>query len=374
MLSFIFVVVSGFAFSQSIDISNYYDTICDCYKDLPYGPEQEWHLLDFYKANTDERTTIVIFAHGAGSNKDVIRLHPFIKAYVLDSCLDNDISVASVEFRHPVEDTSLSAPATDIARVVQFFRYYHEDLNIDTMNVFLAGTSRGTLAIWTAVQDDLADPVNDDPILRKSSRVNGVWAVQGQTSYNSEWIVETFFHPAIWQFFQPYYNLGHAIGDVTPDDPPMILNYKDSLVPLPVMDTNVDLIHLPNFGYVFEEEYIVDGIGDRVEVNYNIIDTMLYYGFIDFVRANSYPETIENISAAKNILLYPNPADENVYIKTQDVMIEKVKILDINGRVLKEIFADRTGLVIDISYLPPGLYILKILAKDSFYCRKLLVN
>ena len=66
-----------------------------------------------------------------------------------------------------------------------------------------------------------------------------------------------------------------------------------------------------------------------------------------------------------NIIVYPNPAKDNITIKTNQLNGGNLFIYDIMGRELtgKQINNDET--IVDISSLNSGIYILKAISKDN---------
>lgn len=62
----------------------------------------------------------------------------------------------------------------------------------------------------------------------------------------------------------------------------------------------------------------------------------------------------------KNILIYPNPAKEKVFIKSETA-ISKIELYDFSGKKLKEITTDK----MDISSLQSGNYIIKVFDKEG---------
>ncbi len=69
---------------------------------------------------------------------------------------------------------------------------------------------------------------------------------------------------------------------------------------------------------------------------------------------------------ANNVLLYPNPATDKVYIES-DLLIEDVTIIDFLGRIVE---IDRTGLAeINVSSLTPGAYVVLITTENGLVSR-----
>jgi hypothetical protein len=73
----------------------------------------------------------------------------------------------------------------DTARALQFMRYHYSSLNIDIDNVAVYGVSAGAGAsLWLGTHSDMADPENEDPVLRESTRVKAVGALATQSTYD----------------------------------------------------------------------------------------------------------------------------------------------------------------------------------------------
>src|SRR5690606_7410695 len=139
---------------------------------------------------------LVLWAHAAGNTKAIEASSALSRQVAIPGLEDGSV-FASVSFRHPYLNSDIGAPRTDIARAVQFLRCHARAFGLDPERFAAIGSSRGTLAVWTAVQDDLADPTSPDPVLRQSTRLRGVFGNQAQTSYWGEWIADTFIHPSL---------------------------------------------------------------------------------------------------------------------------------------------------------------------------------
>jgi|GEM_PF-2357681 len=104
----------------------------------------------------------------------------------------------------------------------------------------------------------------------------------------------------------------------------------------------------------------VPGTGDslaiRVVFNLNSGDEE---GAMDNIRIFGYPDTLtslkERIPNEETILLYPNPAREEVYITAKEEM-NQIDILDIKGRVVFSTNISGTRARIDVSTLGKGIY------------------
>lgn len=74
--------------------------------------------------------------------------------------------------------------------------------------------------------------------------------------------------------------------------------------------------------------------------------------------------------------IYPNPADENVTIEiNQDTEFEFIQLVDLTGRIVKEWeWIGTSKMTLDISDIPRGYFMLKILGSQMEWSRKLLIE
>lgn len=289
----------------SLDLTPYRSTdcfcgaSCQCFLDVPYGPAT-WReggrdlaqTLDLYLPTTPAASAPLVFwAHPNGSTKSIgpaTRLATDVAVPLLEA----GTLFASIEFRHPAVNAAIGAPRTDLASAIQFLRCHAADIGLDAPRMAAVARSRGTLAVWTAVQNDLAT-TGAGPEATHSTRLRGVWAIAAQTSYWGEWIAEAFFdaasQPLVLAQLGPE-NHGHAVGDVTADDPPIELRYEDPLPALPLAATDcssaggpIDCTHLPAFGDALCSAYAGAGIGGDCHVRYGVASGALLDGAVDFL-------------------------------------------------------------------------------------------
>lgn len=147
---------------------------------------------------------LVVYAHPQLSTEDIGRDRDGALSstllHVLAPAMQAGYALATLEFRHPgasvVDDGGSRPPVpnTDIAQAVQFLRHHAQQLGIDADNVFLAGQSRGSLAILTGLMPNLRqwDAVG---FRSQSSAVNAVFAYQAQTDYRSDEVAQKFVLP-----------------------------------------------------------------------------------------------------------------------------------------------------------------------------------
>ena len=136
-------------------------------KGVVYGAHAR-DTLDFYPAPATSPAPVLIFFRGGsfkGGDKAMFqsRAREFVAA---------GIAVVSANYRFS-QDAIYPAPFLDGARVVQFVRSKAAEWKVDARKVAVSGSSAGgTMALWIALHDDLAQPESGDPVARLSTRVS----------------------------------------------------------------------------------------------------------------------------------------------------------------------------------------------------------
>ena len=98
-------------------------------------------------------------------------------------------------------------------------------------------------------------------------------------------------------------------------------------------------------------------------------------GGVLLYRNTSVNVGIENTYKPLDISIYPNPANDYIFIKTNDSeKFSKVQLLDLNGKVVVEINEENSFQKIDTKNLPSGMYIIRVLGSQSIYTGKIVVN
>jgi acetyl esterase len=242
------------------------------YGDLKYGPADR-NVMDVWLADSEEPTPVLVSIHGGGfrgGNKS-------ISNSVLQQCLDSGISAVAITYRL-TDEAIAPAQMMDSARAIQFIRHNAKQWNIDLTRIAATGGSAGAgISLWLGFHDDLADPDNEDPVLRQSTRLTCMYVSGGQTSYDPRFIrnmfpqANTYKHSALAQLYdadldklddlpKEKYELFEKISPInylTKDDAPAVLSYG---MPL---DAKPD-IHHPLFGKLLKQK--MDELGIRCEV------------------------------------------------------------------------------------------------------------
>ncbi len=242
---------------------------------VSYGnhPKQ---VIDFYKAESDTPTPVVLYIHGGGwvaGSKNGVNPAPY---------LEHGISVVAVEYRFIHEATKdgivppVQGPLHDAARALQFVRSKAKEWNIDKTRIGATGGSAGACSsLWLAFHDDLADPESSDPVARESTRLLCAAVGGAQTSLDpkqmKEWMPNSTYGGHAFGFnpdtkqelsrfevflanrekIMPWIKEYSPYELVTSDDPPVGLYYR---LPPEMGKEQKDPTHSANFGVGLQEK------------------------------------------------------------------------------------------------------------------------
>ena len=170
--------------------------------DIAYGPHDR-NIMDLYKAPGPGPHTLLLYIHGGGfANGDKLR----INRELFTLCLQRGISVISISYRLS-QHAIYPAPFHDCRRALQYIRHHARSFDIDPTRIAGAGSSAGAgMSTWLGFRSDMADPQNDDPVLRESTRLRCIVTTEGQTSYDPRFILRVVggiahTHRALAQLF-----------------------------------------------------------------------------------------------------------------------------------------------------------------------------
>lgn len=133
--------------------------------------------------------------------------------------------------------------------------------------------------------------------------------------------------------------------------------------------------HLDNkhtvFGMVTDNYTVVDAIS---KVPTNGSNRPLTEVKMDSIRVTKFPATIKNVASVKDVEVYPNPGNGVFSVNVPDGKTEIV-ITNINGQVVKQVLAERSGVLsVDISEEPQGVYLLRLTNGETTTTEKLVVQ
>ncbi|MFZ5548853.1 MAG: alpha/beta hydrolase [Pseudomonadota bacterium] len=215
----------------------------------------------------------------------------------------NGFHFISMEFRHPVPDQYLAGyppgtpvPHTDVKAALLKLRSKATTMKIDVNRMYAFGHSRGTLALWQAVQGDSV------------GLVKAVVGYQAQTTYQCQEFADLFMVPgnatdadvAKCQQDSPYHaQFGSAISSVNSQVAVRVmLQYKDKfylqsdapnetrIKPITVAELKQrDRLHYPNFGMAFYNAMILKAQAGLMSRPSDLIpEERQFEGWLTFVQ------------------------------------------------------------------------------------------
>jgi hypothetical protein len=148
-----------------------------------YG-SHERNTFDIWLTESSEPVPLVIYIHGGGfKGGDKSK---YYESEDLVNFLESGISVATINYRFMTEAPyGIMASLTDAKRCLQYIRFHSAKYNIDKTRIACSGGSAGAgTALWLAFSDDMADPQNEDLVLRESTRIACAGAFATQSTYD----------------------------------------------------------------------------------------------------------------------------------------------------------------------------------------------
>ncbi len=103
---------------------------------------------------------------------------------------------------------------------------------------------------------------------------------------------------------------------------------------------------------------------------------VLLSGLVEGVAILHYDSTgtvgINSISTVNQLKVFPNPAQDFVTIENDNLLFNRIKIIDINGKLVKQIDQNNLTGKLDISDLPGGQYIFSFETADKVITQKII--
>jgi hypothetical protein len=187
------------------DLASYRDTGHElsafgiAYSDIPYSSDSknDYDLILPKSYTVGDKVPVVVFFHGGGfvqGNKNSLYKKTPIKKE-MEIYLNGGIAVANANYRllGNNESQGVIKCLEDAKYLVQRLKYEAPGNGIDPDAIILRGTSAGgSLSMWVALSDDMAEPQSNDPVLRMSSRVAGAVTENVQSSLDVKRWEEVF--------------------------------------------------------------------------------------------------------------------------------------------------------------------------------------
>ena len=164
--------------------------------DVSYGSDG-LNTFDIFLPDATQATGLIIYVHGGGfTSGDKSAIYQGDMADDIRDSLSRGVAFASINYRllSTADSDGVMKPLSDSRRALQFMRHHADALNIDPSRIAMYGKSAGAgTSLWLAYHDDMADANNDDPILRHSTRISAVAAIENQATYDiTRWESDVF--------------------------------------------------------------------------------------------------------------------------------------------------------------------------------------
>ncbi|MCG8701726.1 MAG: alpha/beta hydrolase, partial [Bacteroidales bacterium] len=154
------------------------------HKNESYG-EFERNKYDIIVPTNKSPHGLAIYIHGGGFVMGDKR-HLYKRTDDIKYFIDNNIAVATINYRYRRSDDSLGVKACiqDVQRAIQYLKFNSAKYNIDKSRVGCYGVSAGAgSSLYHAFHDNLAIK-NDKTLLGESTRLKCVGAIDTQSTYN----------------------------------------------------------------------------------------------------------------------------------------------------------------------------------------------
>ena len=169
------------------------------YANIPYASDSknDYDLVLPKNFSEGDKVPVVIFFHGGGfvqGNKNSLYKKTSVMKE-METYLNEGIAVANANYRllGNNENQGVLKCLEDAKYLVQRLKYEAPGNGINPEKIILRGTSAGgSMSLWVALRDDMAEPQSADPILRMSTRVAGVVAENAQSSLDVKRWEEVF--------------------------------------------------------------------------------------------------------------------------------------------------------------------------------------
>lgn len=121
---------------------------------------------------------------------------------------------------------------------------------------------------------------------------------------------------------------------------------------------------------------VFDNASDYVSnFSNNTSDHFPVYAFYDWKKLSTriIPASVTEMHAKAQILVYPNPVQDKLFIESNEVL-ERVVVYQLNGQIVFQQVGEAKVLQMNISSLPPGFYILQIEGRTALQTSRLVIS
>ena len=151
----------------------------------------DFTTLDAFLPSSTTPSGMVIFIHGGGfslgTKEDIYDESD--GQDLINMVLENNIAFVTIDYRllENGDTSGVIKSMSDSRRALQYIRSRADDFNINKEDIVLAGISAGAgTSLWIGFNDDMQIPNASDLVLRESTRVKGIAAIETQATYDLE--------------------------------------------------------------------------------------------------------------------------------------------------------------------------------------------
>ena len=91
---------------------------------------------------------------------------------------------------------------------------------------------------------------------------------------------------------------------------------------------------------------------------------------ISYLAVSDTVQSVQNVNEPL-IRVYPNPSDGIYYFNMEQYPVQSWIVTDLAGRLMRSNLQSGSSGVIDITELPKGMYVLKVITKNGQLTQKL---
>ena len=137
-----------------------------------------------------------------------------------------------------------------------------------------------------------------------------------------------------------------------------------------------DSLFIVSWDYLSPQSYM---LGDNIVViwpSFISPTTPLSYSIFTGNLFVSGTSSVQEKTAEKDLLIYPNPVIDRATIQTQTRSnIEKLRMLDVSGKVIRDIkISNKQYVVFQKKEIPKGIYFIEITKNKKKYLQKIIIH
>ena len=272
------------------------------------------------------------------------------------------------------------SPIDDIGFITSLIDTISTTYKINQKKVFSTGMSNGgfmsyylacstsRFAAVASVTGSFTDlmyktckPTHPTPIMEIHGTADGTVPYNGMTNFQP---IDT-----VLKFWVKYNNCNPAVVNNVPENPAF-------------PNDGASAVHYVfsggKNGSTVEHFKIVNGAhtwpGAGITIGVTCMDISASKEIWRFFSKYSLTTAVENVESDILFSLYPNPADDNLLIKTDGNENYGIEIIDLQGKIVLKSATNNEQKTLDIQALPKGLYVARLISAKGQLNRKFVKN